>query len=105
MQIEPSSEWLQAVESELAGAGVAHEERPWHALVKWAAIRGGNDLVPPDEAKRVLGWFGEKIPQARNMIGPLYVGCFFFERRTWPVFVPLIYGQRRVPLFSSLRTM
>jgi len=101
----PSEKWLEALNAQMAKDGTAHRGRPWRAWLLWAQETGAPlDLEHPD-VRRIFEWFAANTKTSSQLLGPMYLGAFYYDAEFWPLRVPIVFGTVRLDLVELLSSM
>ena len=55
--------------------------------------------------ERIFEWFEKNTEPGAQLIGPAFVGVFYYDTSFWPLHVPVVFGRARVDLRRTLPTM
>lgn len=101
----PSQEWLERVNTAMANSGTGHRGRPWRAWSLWAQETGNAlDLAHPD-VRFIFEWFAANTKASSQVLGPMYLGAFYYDAEFWPLSVPIAFGTVRLSPVESLASM
>src|SRR5216684_746624 len=102
---EPTDEWLEQINDEFTRKGVSHKQRPWDAWMRWCAHTGVSSSLRDADVKWIFDWFEENTMTDSQMMGPIYLGAFYYDSCFWPISIPVISGERTLAIDKFLKTM
>jgi hypothetical protein len=84
--------WLVKVNAQLRIEDVAHRQRPFEAIRRYALESKTSLNVFSDTGKRILAWFREHAPEGAHALGSAYESVYYFDSVFWVVSVPILSG-------------
>lgn len=101
----PSEDWLERANSRFAQENVEHRHRPWQAWRELAREVNLPISLSDPAVKRIFDWFRDHTKAGSQLIGPMYVGAFYYDVEVWPITVPVFYGTVQLNVLDSLPSM
>jgi hypothetical protein len=103
--MEPTEEWLNTINEEFRKADIHPRQRPFRAIEAFSRKFNCSVFIPSNTADKIFEWFKKNTPEGSQVIGALFRGVYYFDSVFWPVYIPIVYGQVQINVFSSLETM
>lgn len=101
----PSEQWLDLVNAGMAKDGTPHRGRPWRAWSLWVQETGVALELEHSDVRRIFEWFAANTKTSSQLLGPTYLGVFYYDAEFWPLLVPIAFGTVRLDPIESLRSM
>ncbi|MDD5281483.1 MAG: hypothetical protein PHC37_02060 [Candidatus Omnitrophica bacterium] len=103
--IEPTEEWLIAINEKFRKADIPPKGRPFLALEAFSKEFKCSIIIPSETINTIFEWFYKNTKEGSHSMGPLYRGVYYFDSCFWPVYILDQFGQCKINAFDSLQTM
>jgi hypothetical protein len=101
--MHPSDDWLTEVNRRFRTEEIPPRQRPWLAWKLWALETGVSLALGSPPVDHIFEWFKRNTESGSQLVGPAYVGAFYYDAGFWPLVIPVVYGTVALDPVESLK--